>query len=451
MHGPETRFAWNGDVSLAFQVLGSGPVDLLYFQGYVSQVDLQWESPHLARFLHGLARQARLIVTDRRGWGASDRFSPHDIPDVDELTDDLLAVLDAASSSRAVVMASFECTLLAMLFAASYPERVVALVLVDPFITYAATDETPWMPTIAEWEAEVRFLREHGGLPESIGRIPERTEREWFTRMSHASIAPGGFIAEIRRYLASDSRMVLPAIQVPTLICTDMGATSGSGDLVFDALHAGAKFASERIPGARLVEHDSAGGLHRAHWYARGDAIVRDVGRFVARVREEEASFDRILATVLFTDIVGSTTVSTRLGDSAWHKVRAHHDAAIRSLLARYRGREIDTAGDGFFASFDGPARAVRCALAIVDAVQPFGIEVRVGLHTGEVETTGDKIGGLTVNIGARIAALAGPSEVLVSRTVRDLVTGSGLRFDDRGAHDLKGVTEPWQLYRVVE
>ncbi len=450
MDRPETRYAWNGNVALAYQTVGEGSIDLLYLQGYASQVDVNWESPYLSRFLRGLARHARLIVTDRRGWGASDRFSPADVPDIDELTDDLLVILDAAGSTRVAVLATFECTLLAALFAASYPGRVAAVILVDPFVTYAATDETPWMPSVADWEAEIEHLHEHGAIPDSVDRMPHRRERDWFIRLNHAAIAPGGFVAELRRFIAADVRAVLPTIHVPTLVCVDTDGASGDGDRVFDTVRRTARFAAERIPGARLVEQSSAGGLHRVHWYARGEPIVAEVGRFLTQVREEEASFDRVLSTVLFTDIVGSTARAADLGDHAWQRVRQSHDATVRALLARYRGQEIDTAGDGFFASFDGPARAVRCALAIVEAVRPLGIEVRAGLHTGEVETTGQKLGGLAVNIGARIGALAEPSEVVTSQTVKDLVAGSGLTFEDRGEASLKGVPDRWRLYRVI-
>ena len=232
---------------------------------------------------------------------------------------------------------------------------------------------------------------------------------------------------------------MLPTIQVPTLVLVD-------SDRFYEVLPETGHFVASKIPGARVVEHSSRGGPH-FHWYSRGDAIVAEVRRFLAEVGEEEASFDRILATVLFTDIVESTRRAAELGDRRWRDVVLRHHATVRRLLARYRGVEIDTAGDGFFASFDGPARAVRCAMAITDAVRPLGIEVRAGLHTGEVERVGDKIGGLAVNIGARVAALAAPSEVLVSQTVRDLMVGSELTFADRGSHDLKGVPGVWGLY----
>lgn len=339
MDRPPTRFAWNGEVSLAYQVCGVGASDLVYLQGYSSNVDMNWESPYLSRFLRGLAAHARLIVTDRRGWGCSERFTPRHVPDVDTLTDDILAVMKAARSERASI------------------------------------------------------------------------------------------------------RSVLPSIHVPTLVLVD-------SDRFYEVLPETGHLVASKIPAARVVEHSSRGGPH-FHWYGRGEAIVTEVRRFLAEIGEEEASFDRILATVLFTDIVDSTRRAADLGDRRWRELVLRHHATVRSLLARYRGVEIDTAGDGFFASFDGPARAVRCAMAIVDAVRPLGIEVRAGLHTGEVERMGDKVGGLAVNIGARVAALAAPSEVLVSQTVRDLMVGSGLSLTDRGSHGLKGVPGLWGLYAV--
>jgi class 3 adenylate cyclase len=253
-------------------------------------------------------------------------------------------------------------------------------------------------------------------------------------------VTPTSLAAEVEAWLTTDIRAVLPTIQVPTLVFVD---TERSYEVPPEAGH----FLSTRIPRARVVEHSSRGGPYFFHWYARGDAIVAEVGRFLTEIGEEEASFDRILATVLFTDIVGSTERAAELGDRRWRELVERHHTAVRTLLSRYRGTEIDTAGDGFFASFDGPARAVRCAMAISDAVRPLGIEVRAGLHTGEVERVGDKLGGLAVNIGARVAALAAPSEILVSQTVRDLMVGSELRFADRGSHELKGVPGEWRVY----
>ncbi len=441
MNRPETRFAWNGDVSLAYQVCGNGPTDLVYLQGYCSNVDMNWESPYLSRFLRGLASHARVIITDRRGWGCSERFTPGYVPDVDTFTDDILTVMEAAGSERASILATYESTIVASLFAATYPARTRSLILVDPQVTYLPTRETPWMPSLARWQEQIALIRATWGTP-NWWDSPEGPEREWFSRYARASVTPGSLAAELSRYLDTDIRAVLPTIQVPTFVLVDT-------DSFYEVLPDTGRFVASRIPGARVVEHSSQGGAH-FHWYGRGDAIVADVGRFLAQISAEELSFDRILATVLFTDIVSSTERAAALGDRRWQEVVQRHHATIRTLLARYRGTEIDTAGDGFFASFDGPARAIRCAMAIAEAVRPLGIEVRAGLHTGEVERIGAKIGGLAVNIGARVAQLAAPSEVLVSQTVRDLMVGSELTFDERGSHELKGVPGEWRVYAAA-
>lgn len=438
MDRKETRFAWNGDVSLAYQVCGDGATDLIYLQGYCSNVDMNWESRYLSRFLRGLAGHARLIVTDRRGWGCSERFTPGYVPDVDVLTDDILAVMEAAGSERASILATYESTIVASLFAAVYPERTRSLILVDPLVTYLPTDETPWMPPLSRWEEQIESIRDTWGT-QDWWDSPEGPEREWFGRYARASVTPGSLAAELSSYLDTDIRAVLPTIQVPTLVLVDT-------DAFYEVMPETGRFVAGKIPGARVVEHSSQGGSH-FHWYARGDPIVAEVGRFLVQIREEEVSFDRILATVLFTDIVDSTKRAAELGDRRWREVVEQHHALVRTLLARYRGTEMDTAGDGFFASFDGPARAVRCAMAISEAVRPLGVEVRAGLHTGEVEAIGNKIGGLAVSIGARVAQLAAPSEVLVSQTVRDLMVGSELAFVDRGSHALKGVPGDWRVY----
>jgi class 3 adenylate cyclase len=449
---PETRYAWNGDVCLAYQVIGEGPVDLLYLQGYCSQVDLNWDSPYLSRFLRGLAGHGRSIITDRRGWGCSERFSSTDIPDVDTFTDDLLVVQDAAGSSRSVVIASGECGLLAMLFAGAYPERVAGLVLIDAYPTYAWTDETPWAPTVADWREAADEFRAGWGTPEWLDdpdlgdrRLTfDRAEQEWFVRYMRASITPGGLAAEGLRYVDTDLRAVLPTIQVPTLVFIDPNG-------YWDNRPEASGYLAEHIPGAEAVTLASDRTVDMGlHWYSRSTAMVAAIGRFVDGLRDEVASFDRVLATVLFTDIVGATQKAAELGDRAWHDLLERHHATVRALLARYRGTEVDTAGDGFFATFDGPARAVRCAVAIEAALRALGLEVRAGLHTGEVGLVDGKVAGLAVHIGARIGGLAGPSEVLASQTVKDLVTGSGLVFEDAGEHELKGVPDRWRVYRVV-
>ena len=441
MNRPETRYAWNGDVSLAYQVVGDADSDLLYLQGYCSNVDMNWESRYLARFLHGLSRHARLIVTDRRGWGCSERFTPGYVPDVDVLTDDILAVMSAVGSEQVSILATYESAIVASLFAATYPERTKSLILVDPQVTYLPTDETPWMPSLSRWQEQIDLVRKTWGTT-AWWDAPPGEEGEWFARYARASVTPGGLAAELSSYLEVDVRAVLPSIQVPTLVFVD-------ADRFYEVLPETGHFVAAKVPGARVVEHSSAGGAH-FHWYARAEAIVDEIGRFLAGLREEQAAFDRVLATVLFTDIVGSTERTAELGDRGWRALVEQHHAAVRTLLARYRGVEMDTAGDGFFASFEGPARAVRCAMAIVDAVRPFGIEVRAGLHTGEMERLEGKVGGLAVSIGARVAALAEPSEVLVSQTVKDLMVGSDLAFTDRGSHELKGVPGTWSVYAVA-
>ena len=441
MNRPETRYAWNGEVSLAYQVVGQGDLDLLYLQGYCSNVDMNWESRHLANFLRGLARHGRLIVTDRRGWGCSERFTPGSVPDVDVLTDDILAVMSEVRSEQVAIIATYESAIVGSLFAAVYPERTKALILVDPQVTYLPTDETPWMPTLSRWQKQIELVRDTWGTTDWWD-APHGDEGEWFSRYARASVTPGGLAAELDSYLETDVRAVLPSIQVPTLVLVDT-------ESFYEVLPETGRFVATKIPGARVVEHSSQGG-HHFHWYARADSIVDEVGRFLAAIREEDESFDRVLATVLFTDIVGSTERAAALGDRRWRKIVEQHHSAVRTLLARYRGVEMDTAGDGFFASFEGPARAVRCAAAIVDAVRPLGIEVRAGLHTGEMERLDSKVGGVAVNIGARVAAMAAPSEVLVSQTVKDLMVGSDLRFEDRGSHELKGVPGAWKVYAVA-
>jgi class 3 adenylate cyclase len=449
---PETRYAWNGDVALAYQLFGEGSVDLVYLQGYCSHLDLQWESPYLARFLRGLGARARVIATDRRGWGLSDRFSPGAVPPLETLVDDLVIVMDDADTERAAVFGSWDCGLLAMLFAATHPDRVAGLILCDTFPTFAMTEDTPTMPTPQQWDEIDMALHDHWGrdfADEAWGGPPSQSEpreRAWFDRYSRAAVAPGGLIAEGRRLNSLDVRAALPSIHAPTLV---VGFQHGTGPLDPGI----SQLLADRIPDARLVSigtEDDPADIGWWHWYGRGDAIVRAIGDLLDDVRKRDAVFGRILTTVLFTDIVGSTEMQASLGDSAWkHLVLGHH-ALIREQLERWRGVENDTAGDGFYATFDGPARAIRCALEIAAHVRDLGIEIRAGIHTGECEVIDGKCGGITVSIGDRVASLAGPSQVVVSQTVRDLVAGSGLEFEDAGEHELKGVPDRWHLYRVA-
>jgi class 3 adenylate cyclase len=444
MELPEIRYAWNGDYALAYLLLGDGPVDLVYFQGYLSNVELNWEHPALARFLRELARVSRLIVTDRRNLGCSDRFTAIDAPPIESLVDDLLAVLDAVGSDRPVLFATGDCGFIASLFAAAHPERLTAMILHGTGPTWRMSKETPWGRTIEEIEASTRGVRDRLGDGSWTRRanpslVTNSREQRWAGRYERLSTAPGAVMPDGMRFAETDVRGVLSSIQVPTLILHRTGDTEEPVD--------GGRYLASHIRGARLAE---VPGSDHFPWAGDQATILREVERFLAAVSEEEAELDRVLATVLFTDIVGSTEKLASLGDHAWRDLVHRHHSMVRSLLARYRGTEIDTAGDGFFATFDGPARAVRCAHAIVDAARPLGVEVRAGLHTGEVETIAQKVGGLAVTIGARVASLAGPSEVLVSQTVKDLVAGSGLAFKDRGLHELKGVPGKWRLAAVT-
>jgi class 3 adenylate cyclase len=439
---PATAYAWHGDTALAYQVFGDGPVDLVYLQGWASHVELNWESPSLARFLRGLGRMARVIHTDRRGWGCSDRFSPGDVAPLEVQADDLAVVMDAAGSRRAIVFGSWETAPTALLFAASHPDRCAGLVLVDPYVTFVATAETPWMLTEAGWEEQLaRASSDWGDRAWARGLIGEidEWEIEWFGPWMRSAIAPGALIAEYREFYRVDVRAVLPSIRVPVLV-------TGHRDV--ESFRENARFAAERIPGAQLLElADDTG--EQFHWYRRAPALLDEIGRLVDAVRVEQTSLDRVLATVLFTDIVGSTALATELGDTRWKDLVARHDTISHAEVARHRGAVIRGTGDGLLATFDGPARAVRCALAIMDGVRPLRLEIRAGCHTGEIELMGEDVAGVAVHIGARVGSLAGPGEVWASSTVKDLTAGSGLAFEDRGEHVLKGVPDRWRLYRV--
>jgi class 3 adenylate cyclase len=440
---PDTRYAWNDDDALAYQVVGDGPADLVYLQGYLSNVILNWEHPAFARFARELSRVSRLIVMDRRGLGCSERVTPADIPPIETLVDDLRAVLDEAESERPIVFATGDCGFIATLFAATYPDRLAGLVLYGLEPSQRLSDDAPWGTTDEQFEEGLRLTCHSLDGRWSRTKNPTLTADEkgleWCVRYERVSLTPGGCYADGRRFWETDVRDVLPSIHVPTLVLHREG--DGETDV------RGSRYVASHIRAATFVE---VPGEDHFPWAGNQEAVVREVQRFLAGVREEELELERVLATVLFTDIVGSTERAAELGDAGWRELVERHHATVRALLARYRGNEIDTAGDGFFASFDGPARAVRCAEAAVDAVKALGIEIRAGVHTGEVETIAGKVGGIAVAIGARIGAMAAPSEVLVSQTVKDLVAGSGLSFDERGAHELKGVPGEWRLYAVA-
>jgi class 3 adenylate cyclase/pimeloyl-ACP methyl ester carboxylesterase len=436
----DVRYAWNGDVALAYEVFGvEDSVDLVYLQGYASHIDMNWESPYLARFLRGLGSLARVIHTDRRGWGLSDRFSPGGVAPLEIQVDDLIAVMDAAGSQRAVVVGSTVTAPAAILLAASYPERVAGLVLCDPFVTFydsPAARET-WVESNGrarhQWGTPAWFRDEYTDDHEFL---------TWFVPWSRSAVAPGALTSEADRFGSVDVRGVLSSIYAPTLVVGRAGADEERARHWKD-LAAG-------IKDAQLLEPSEAGGAGPFHWYSRAPVVLQGIRELIAGIDDEQRTFDRVLSTVLFSDIVASTESVAKMGDDRWREVAERHHTIVRGLLARYRGHEVDTAGDGFFATFDGPGRAVRCGQAIVEAVTDLGIEVRVGIHTGEIETINDKVGGIAVHVGARIGSLAQPSQTLVSSTVKDLTMGSGITFANAGVHTLKGVAEPWHLYSVV-
>jgi class 3 adenylate cyclase/pimeloyl-ACP methyl ester carboxylesterase len=446
---PDTRYAWvTPNVAIAYQVVGRGPVDLLYLQGYASNVDVNWEWEPIATFLEGLAGMSRLIVMDLRGQGLSERFAPPQVPPLESLMDDVNAVMDAAGSQRTVVFATDECGSVAIPFAATYPDRCVGLILWSAAPAWTQDAELPWEWDEERWQREEAEIRTGWGTYERAKDGLENTSpslstdpgaAEFWARFERSAGTPAGSAAAINKWSRTDIRSVLPAVHVPTLV---LHARDDTVEPVESA-----RYLAAHIPGARLELFPSKDHLV---YGSHQKAVLASVARFLSDVRQAETVFDRFLATVLFTDIVGSTERASALGDAGWRDVVEAHHSAVRAHLARFRGTEIDTAGDGFFASFDGPARAIRCAQAILRDVGTLGIDIRVGLHTGECEMIAGKVGGLAVNIGARIGSLATPSEVLVSQTVKDLVAGSGLTFEDRGEHELKGIPDRWRLHAVI-
>jgi len=440
---PETRYARSGDIHIAYQVIGSGPFDLTFVDQWFSNVDAQWRLPAFARFLERLAEFSRVIVLDKRGTGLSDPVPLGGLPTLEEWMDDVRAVLDDVGSERTALLTGAGSTYLALLFAATYPDRTAGLAIVDGYARLTSADDyLPGRPAkVPDGHVEgVRAGWGKGILLQSLA--PEQAKDpillKGFAEFERQSTSPGMAAAMIRMLYEADLRHVLPAIRVPTLVITHRDSALVPADA--------GRYLATHIPGARSVELPGSENLMSV-----GDTerIIEEVQEFFTGTRPIREP-DRVLATILFTDIVGSTQRAAAIGDRAWRDVLNSHHAIVRRELERFRGREIDTAGDGFLAVFDGPARAVRCARAIAEEVSGIGIEIRAGLHTGEIEIIGDDIAGLAVHIGARVAAQAQGSEVLVSSTVKDLVVGSGLRFEDRGTHTLKGVPDPWHLFRAL-
>ena len=440
---PDTRYARTDDgVHIAYQVVGEGPLDLVFVLGWATNVEVLWEEPDLARYLTRLSSAGRLILFDKRGTGLSDRVPEDRLPTLETRMDDVRAVMDAVGSERAVVMGISEGGPMAMLFSATYPERTIGLVLFATDSNWSGLSDETRARSLADidrrWgtEAYAHDAIRDWGAP---GHEDDERLVSWLASYLRRSASPGAAMALSRMNMQMDVTSTLSAIHVPTLV------VSRTGDLDFPIEDV--RVMAERIAGARLVE---APGSAHFFWVGDQESVLAPVEGFVKELGGHEAVLDRMLATVLFTDIVDSTAQSAAIGDRAWRERREAHDRAIRGQLARFRGREIKTMGDGFLATFDGPGRAVQAATAMVEAVMPLGIEIRAGLHTGEIELDGDDVAGLAVAIGARVGAKAGPSEVLVSQTVKDLVAGSGLVFEDAGEHELKGVPDRWRLYRVV-
>jgi pimeloyl-ACP methyl ester carboxylesterase/class 3 adenylate cyclase len=437
-------------VAIAYAIAGSGPADLVYLAP-LSNLDLVWENPHYARFLRKLASFSRLIRIDRRGTGVSDRYSPDDLPTLEELVDDLDAVLDAAGSQRAALFGYSDAGALCAMYGATRPDRVTGLILHATAARGRQAPDYPWQWSDEEWEQYLRQLRDpksgFGTRAYAEETLPlfapshRSDERlvEWWERFQRHSASPSAVYAQEVVFQRMDIRGMLPSIAVPTLILhrrDDAVEPAGAGRYLRDAI-ADAEYVE--LPGA---DHFP--------WAGDQDSLLTAVQHFFDRVRmDEDDTFERVLATVLFTDIVDSTAQAATMGDRRWREVCDQHDRLVRAQLARYRGREIRKMGDGFLAVFDGPARAVQCASAICESTERLGIELRAGLHTGEIQSDGDDIAGIAVAIGARIGAIAGAGEVLVSSTVKDLVIGSRLAFEDRGSHRLKGVPDAWHLYAL--
>ncbi len=433
---PDTRYAKCGELQIAYQVFGEGPVNLVVAPPFVSNIENFWDEPDFARWLRRLGGFARVLMFDKRGTGLSDRVS--ELPGLEERIEDLTGVMDAVGFEKAALMGISEGGSLAALFAATYPQRCDALVFCGCFARF-----TSWLPTQEALEGLFCYIDQHWGTGGSLPlfaptRGGDPAFQRWWGRFERLGASPSAAKALMRMNSQIDISDIVSAIRVPTLV------VHRTDDVTINI--EGGRYLAKTIPGARLVE--LPGTDHLPFVGDNASEILDAVEEFLTGSKQSVAP-DRVLATVLFTDIVGSTEKAVSVGDQRWRDVLDRHNAAIRRNIGRFRGRETNTTGDGFLIAFDGPARAVRCASAIVDDMRSVGIEIRAGLHTGECEEIDDNIGGIAVHIGARVAALAAPGQVLVSSTVKDLVAGSGLRFVDQGGHSLKGVPGEWRLYAL--
>jgi class 3 adenylate cyclase len=439
----KTHYAKSGDVHIAYQVTGEGPIDLVFVPGFVSHVEASWQSTKRAKFFNRLASFSRLILFDKRGTGLSDRSSQ--IFSLEQRMDDVRAVMDAAGSDRAAIFGISEGGPMSILFAATYPERTTALIMYGAYAKRAWASDYPFGWRDGEWAAFFDNVDKHWGTPQGVDLsiwapsvAHDQKVQEDVAAYMRLAASPGAVKAVMEMNREIDVRHVLPTIRVPTLIAHRIGDRNIRIQQ--------ARYMADRIPGAKLVE--LPGDDHMA-WFGDLDGLLGEVEEFLTGVRPEPKP-DRVLATILFTDIVGATERAAEMGDKKWSRLLVRHNELIREELSRFRGREIDTAGDGFFVTFDGPARAIRCAKAIQNKVTNIGLTVRIGLHTGECEVMDEKISGIAVHIGARVVNHAAPGEILVTSTVKDLVAGSGLSFADRGEYELKGVPGEWRLFESL-
>jgi class 3 adenylate cyclase len=442
---PEVSYARSGDVSIAYQVVGDGPSDIVFVRGIAGDLVSTWDQPLLVRQVEGLAEIGRVIMLDRRGTGLSDRV--REVQSLETAMDDVRAVMDDVGSDSATVWTGSTATGIGVLFAATYPDRCTGLVLIDPRVKGTRSDDYPWALSAEQWREQLARIRGGWGSREFLEDLarewaPEKADdpefRNWFVWHMRRSLSPGAALTAFRAAMDLDVRDVLTAVRVPTLL------------LPRSVQPGPAHYVAQRVRGAEVVDLPEFRGVYT--WivddaHAGAMAATKD---FVDQ-HNRQRNTEQVLVTILFTDIVGSTELMAMLGDAGWAALLQHHHATVRRELARFHGRELDTAGDGFFAVFDGPARAARAAASIARAVEALGLTVRAGLHTGECEVSDGKVAGIAVSIGARICALASPGQVLVSSTVKDLVAGSELRFTDHGEHSLKGIPEKRRLYALEQ
>jgi pimeloyl-ACP methyl ester carboxylesterase/class 3 adenylate cyclase len=437
---PEIRYAKSSDVHIAYQVFGDGSIDLVYIPGFISNIENYWDWPEFARWLRHIGNRARVILFDKRGTGLSDRLGQ--LPNLDQRMDDARAVMDAVGTERAAVMGVSEGGSLATLFAATYPDRCSALVLYGAFARFS-----DWFPTKQKLDAFIRYVDTSWGSGTSFVSFAPSKEgdiefQRWWGRWERQGGSPSAVMSLMRMNSEINIAGILPSVRVPTLVLHRTEDPTVGIE--------GGRFLAKHIPGAKLVE---LGGRDHVPWLGDNAAQIADILlEFIAEPGSEALTAtesQRMLATILFTDIVGSTEHARELGDKAWRELLEAHDTTLRRELARFRGNEVKTLGDGFLATFDGPARAIRCATAITEAMQPLGIQVRAGLHTGEVERSEADIQGIAVHLAARIMDEAAAGEVVVSRTVKDLIAGSGIELEEAGEHSLEGIEQKWQLFRV--